>query len=162
MKAAIKRIGILFVMVILVACQKPNYITVPIEISKKGIVESTVIINGKHQNRIQIVFSRKYLSLEKERELVGSGGICPPKNTNCPKGIKIPIKWSLFNKNGKIIATKELDSIEANGWAGEYVYRYIGEFSAKPGEYRFIVETLKNNPEFEKIETHIEISGPNK
>jgi hypothetical protein len=155
-------ISIICTVLMLSSCGKPNDVSIPIDISKKGATEQSFELYGKYKNVVEIAFSREFVSFEKIRELVGSSGVCPPNQGSCPHGVVIPITWSILDTNGNIVATNSISSVEAHGWSKEYVFRNIGEFSSEPGEYLLKVELSKDTPEFKGIKAHIAIHGPNK
>ncbi|TNH41626.1 DUF5625 family protein [Photorhabdus luminescens] len=80
-------------------------------------------------------------------------------------GVAIPISFRLI-KDGKVLFDEEIDTVGARSW-GESIYykekkintlwRYIEIFQFTPGHYSVVITTLEDMPEFNGIESFVQL-----
>lgn len=126
----------------------------PISLNPAGKITEQIEIRMPEIYELDLSFSRENHDFKKLDELIGGGPLSKSKT-----GVIIPIKWSLTaNESKKIIFQKEVQTHGAHGWTKEEIYRSIDNISIFPGTYTLIVEILHPIPEFQGVNTKIEIS----
>lgn len=73
----------------------------------------------------------------------------------------IPVTCEIKDKNGNVIFTDTTDIAGANSWNGKYIWRDLGGFRLKKGQYQALIKIDKGVPELADIDTFVEINFGN-
>ena len=97
------------------------------------------------------------MSFSRAQELVSTGGLCPGQLwSECPKGVPIPIRWSLRSIRGNVVVASGEDvTLDMSGGAKDYVFRHVARVHVPIGHYLFRIESLRDIPEFAGIRTTV-------
>jgi Domain of unknown function (DUF5625) len=127
-----------------------------VNLAARSLIEQSVHIEGRKDYIVEFRFSRDGVQFEKLKDLIGAMGVCQIW-APCPRGIAIPVRWSLQNENGKVVASGEIATIDSSGWSAAYVSRRIGGFTVDPGRYLFKMGILKDVPELAFLKTRVTV-----
>jgi hypothetical protein len=128
----------------------------PITLDPPGRIETEVWIVNPEQYELDLVFER-VLPFDQLRSLIGAMGC--PNLSDCPKGVGVPVHWSIQDKRtGVIIFSGTVDTLDSAGWSARQVYRHIGDITVPVGTYVIKAEVLQRTPELSMIPTHIVLS----
>lgn len=128
-----------------------------ISLSPPGSLKEDIEIRIPERYMVQLKFERDGIEFEQLKKLIGAMGLCPTKE-ECSKGVPVPIRWSLKNRQtGATTSSGLAESIDSSGWSRAHVYRRVGTIQVQPGKYIFEVEVTRPVPELVHIRTHIAI-----
>jgi len=147
---------IVFLMLASGCTPPPMPMSTPINLAPRGTIEQNIHIEGRKHYTVEFQFSRDGVSFEKLKELIGAMHICQI-GAPCPRGVEIPVRWSLQNESSKIVASGEVVTTDSSGWSVAEVSRLIGGFTVDPGRYMFKMEVLKDIPELAFLKTRVTI-----
>jgi hypothetical protein len=134
--------------------EKP--LDMPITLTQASKIEKIIEIRMQEKYEICFIFERYGQPVEKMRTLIGAMGVCV--KGPCPKGIPVPVKWSLSELNSeKELLVSQVNTIDSNGWGSDEVDRHIDYLHVKPGRYLFKLEVIQSVPELESIKSRLTI-----
>jgi hypothetical protein len=86
----------------------------PITLDPPGRIETEVWIVNPEQYELDFVFDR-VLPFDRIESLIGAMGVCPIPS-NCPKGVGVPVHWSIQDKRtGVMIFSGTVDTLDSAG-----------------------------------------------
>ncbi|WP_387465669.1 DUF5625 family protein [Photorhabdus sp. RM323S] len=145
--------------ILLMACSERIDICKPIDVSHSGqFVKIDFEISNVKAYSFALLFTAGDSREEKEKRVkLLSAHV---------DGVAIPISFRLV-KDGKVLFDEEIDTVGARSW-GESIYykekkintlrRHIEIFQFTPGHYSVVITTLKDMPEFNGIESFVQLT----
>ena len=131
-----------------------------ISLAPKGAVTKDIRIVIPENYGLNLVFERAGVPFEKLSALLGDSKY--KDGEPVPSGIRVPIRWSLRNLKGEVVASGEIESFGAISWSAAEIGRRVGYIKVEPGNYVFSAEILRDVPEFTGIKTRIAMQTDSK
>jgi uncharacterized protein DUF5625 len=129
-------------------------LNVPILLSPKGSVETTIRVLVPEVYELNLDFARAGHEYHKLRTLLGDWA--HRNGEPVPSGVHVPIRWSLTNEfTNATAASGDVDTFGSIAWSADRVARQVAVVSVPQGHYRFIAEVQRDVPELADIKTRI-------
>ncbi len=123
-----------------------------ISLNPAGKISEQIEIRMPQRYDLVLSFSREGHEFEKLKKLIG--GVYPRE-----EGIVIPVKWSLTaSKSNEVVLQNQKHTKGCSSWSKKEVQRFIGNIAIAPGIYTLEVEILRSVPEFQGVNTSIQVT----
>ncbi|MFH2124545.1 MAG: DUF5625 family protein [Pseudomonadota bacterium] len=128
----------------------------PISLDPAGKISEQIEIRMPQIYDLTFSFSREGHEFEKLKNLIG--GVYPSVT-----GVGIPVKWALVaNNSNKVVLQNQKQTKRGSSWSKKEVWRFIDHIEVTPGFYTLEVEVLGSVPEFQGVNTSIQVSYSSK
>jgi hypothetical protein len=134
----------------------------PIALSRTGLINKEFEIRRKCMHSIELILAARSITRDEAASLVGDLWIGKARNPKDDTGVKIPVKWSISNPEGNIIASGEH---KTDGWSAVSAteFRRLVEpyLRLPPGLYHLSATVLRDIPEMDGMTAHLRIGCAN-
>lgn len=133
----------------------------PIALSLAGKVEQDIRIRLEAPHELRIDFSAGTRPRDEAMQLVGRTLSCGSKTPENRCDVAVPLRWSLTDPSGKILASGEGETHGITSWGSTDFTRTVARSIRLPvGRYRFSASVLRDIPEFDGMIAHLSFGLP--
>lgn len=133
----------------------------PIGLLPAGSVEKDIRVRLDAPHDLQIVFTVEQHARQKAMQLLGNKRSCREKRPGILCDIAVPLRWSILDASGRVVASGEEETHGTAGWSANEIYRDAASHIPLPvGRYRFRASVLRDVAELDGMTARLSLVLP--